>query len=71
VQYCTTDTLNSGVIGHSIAVSAAAKQTPLAIQMPDINVCVEDNIIPVLRQAPQHEGVRGKGGVLIVVFRHV
>jgi tRNA A37 threonylcarbamoyladenosine dehydratase len=53
VAYCVTDTLNSDVI----AVSAAAKQTPNAIQMTDIKVCVEDKIVPVLRQAPQHEGV--------------
>ena len=37
--------------------------------MPDIQVCDEDKIIQVVRQAPQHEGVWGKGDVRIVVFR--
>jgi hypothetical protein len=38
--------------------------------MTDIQVR-EDKIIHVVRQAPQHECVWGKGGVRIVVFRHV
>jgi tRNA A37 threonylcarbamoyladenosine dehydratase len=66
VLLCVTDTLNYDVI----AVSAAAKQTPLAIQMPDIKACVQDKIIPALRQAPQHDGQLGTATTVAVSARN-
>jgi hypothetical protein len=53
-------TLLSDVSGRSIAISAAAKQTPLAILMPDMKVYFKDKINPVFRQALQHESVWGE-----------
>lgn len=63
MQCCIPDTLYSDVRRRSIAGSAAATDTPLTIQMTDIQVCDEDKIIYVVRQAPQHEDVWGKGCV--------